>query len=290
MTDKPDVFERALFDLGMAHWSVLAPQPFQIYAQQGGHGALDTARHISVDTWGQLPRALRKESVMVFRLGSPDGERHTFFSLVRAAPERLRDFFLFDADIFPSVPVSTFLPEAGMRDLFPYFVLPELTEGSLVHLAFASGLISHALGLERPASMAAPATGASTYSFLFQPHSKVSEKFEHRNGQVEVDALFIGRRGGRDILFVVEAKARRGGPSLAKHKLVYPVLALAPRVPADMEIVPVYLRAFREQGVVWYMIAECEFPDPRKVPACLDMLRVKSAVRLALPTLVLPPG
>ena len=59
--------------------------------------------------------------------------------------------------------------------------------------------------------------------------------YRHNRGQVEIDSLFIGRRRGEDVLFLLEAK--QSDRSLAKHKLVYPALAVADKVPADIAIV-----------------------------------------------------
>lgn len=53
---------------------------------------------------------------------------------------------------------------------------------------------------------------------------------QHYKGQVEIDALFVGRRNRQETLFVIEAKTSNNFQSLAKHKLVYPVLALSSNV------------------------------------------------------------
>jgi hypothetical protein len=95
---------------------------------------------------------------------------------------------------------------------------------------------------------------------------------EHRIGQVEIDAVCVGRRNGRPHLFILEAKSGTDTRTLARHKLVYPALALAPRVPPDMPIVPVYLRVITEGESVRYHVVECALPDPRVALVSLDQL------------------
>jgi hypothetical protein len=276
-----EMFGPALVSLGDQPWAVLPPQAFQRYLREHKLPERDTASAISVDALDKLAPELRSADVMVLRLGSPDGERHAHFSLIRAAG-RLKDFFLIDAEIFGDTAPITFLPDVSVRSLYPYSVIPEFTETTLVNLAFASGSIGYALGLDLPFPVAAPATGHSTYSFTFLPHSGAPMELRHDNGQVEIDAVFIGRRGGQDILFVVEAKV--GKPStLAKHKLVYPVLALAAHVPRDLPIVPVYVRATSDDRAARYHVVECEFPDPRSHPPSLDGLRARRHSFLSVP-------
>ncbi|WP_163971799.1 DUF6997 domain-containing protein [Oceanobacillus halotolerans] len=127
----------------------------------------------------------------------------------------------------------------------PYKIIPSLTESSLVNLGLSSGLLSAALSLDTNKSISAPATSNSTFTFHFKPHSTIQKEVIHNNGQVEIDALFVEKRLGKDILFVLEAKIDRNSnslSSLSKHKLLYPILALAPNTPEHIEIVPVYLK------------------------------------------------
>lgn len=169
-----------------------------------------------------------------------------------STPGRLREFFLHDDELFGAGEPEPFAPDVPPQSLVAYSALGVLTETSLVNLAFASGLIGEALGLDRPYSTGAPATGSSTYCFAFRPHAAVDRVLEHSKGQVEMDAVFVGRRAGRPHLFVVEAKSGTETRTLAKHKLVYPVLAVAPRV--------------------LYHVTEGRFPDQRTGMPVLDAL------------------
>src|SRR4051794_17804958 len=103
----------------------------------------------------------------------------------------------------------------------------------------------------------APATGQSTFSFDLKPHSSSDTVWRHLRGQVQIDALFVGRRDGEELIFVVEAKHGSYPSSLAKHKLVYPVLAIAPQVSKYLRIVPVYVRVARLDGDLHFFVAEC---------------------------------
>lgn len=270
---KPDVFKPALAQLAAREWGVFGPAPFSEYLRRNGLPLVDTAQTISVDSVDRLAGSLRERQTMVLRLGSPEGSAGTQFALI-STPGRLADFFLLDEQIFTPEPPLTYVPEASLRSLYPYYIMPALTETSLVNLAFASGLLAHALRLEGPGALPAPATGSSTYSFRFRPHAEMAQVLEHVRGQVEVDALFAGRRDGQDCLFIVEAKTGRSGASLAKHKLVYPVLAVATsgRLPAHMQIVPVYLRMVEFEREIQYHVVECRYPDPRRGLTALDAL------------------
>lgn len=266
----PDPFGPALQTMALGGWSLFGPEPFQEYLTEHGLPRRDTAQAISVDFLERLAPSLRTHEVMVLRMGQSGGT--TRFALV-STPGRLRDFFLHDDEVFGDWGPEPFTPEVPPRSLVAYSVLGVRTETSLVNLAFASGLIGEALGLDRPYPTGAPATGSSTYCFKFRPHSAMNTILEHIKGQVEIDAVFVGRREGQPHLFVVEAKSGAETRTLAKHKLVYPVLAVAPKVPAELPIVPVYLRVVDEGERVLYHVTECGFADPRQVTPALDQLK-----------------
>ena len=130
----------------------------------------------------------------------------------------------------------------------------------------------------------APAAGRSTFTFSFQPHSSLPISWTHRNGQVQIDAVFVGRRDEVETVFIVEAKH---GPksSLAKHKLAYPVLAIAPGVSRHLPIVPVYVRVVRLAEDLHFLIAECHMPDPRVGRVALDMVMPHKVSHRVLPQL-----
>jgi hypothetical protein len=270
-------------------WSVFGPQSFQKYAATHGLQAKSTAYYISVNTRSGLDSQLAAQDTMVFRLGA-SGQGNTAFALLKGAPGSISDFFLDTSLLAGQAPARTFLPETAVRDLFPYFLLGTgLTEGSLVNFAFASGALSWALNLDQKCGAPAPAKGNGGYTFDVRPHSLCAITLRHNQGQVDVDAAFLGRRGGTEVLFVLEAKCSEEPDPLAKHKLVYPILALAARVPADIPIVPLYLRVWVDRNALGYEMAECIFPDPRsgKLPG-VDELAVKRVVRFLVPMLSLP--
>lgn len=237
------IFGPALMQMPSGTCVASEPVSFQRYVAENGLRALNTAQYISVDALERLAPELREAQTMVLRLGRAGST--TQFVLVRA-PD-VRDFFLMDVEIFDKGDPVTFTPEMQPEALLPYHVFPQPTETTLVNLAFASGLIGRALGLDKPYPTAAPATGASTYSFDFRPHRMCNNVLHHHEGQVEIDTVFVGGRRGTDHLFVLESKAT-DERSLAKHKLVYPVLALAASRKVAMPIVTVYVRVRAQQG------------------------------------------
>lgn len=267
------VFDPAIASMSAEDQPVFGPIGFRDYLEEHGFPAGRTADRISINDFSALPAALKAANTMVLRLGAGEGGR-TNFALVRV-PD-VRDFFLH----VPSQAPRTFLSRARMRDLIGYALLTP-SETTLVNLAFTSGLLSHALQLDEDDPLAAPARGVLRATFPLLAHSALAEKLEHVRGQIEIDALFVGQRGGRDHLFVIEAK--QSSASLANHKLLYPVIALAETVPSDMPIVPVYLRAERRPDGYLFTVAECECPDPRTTTLALDILAVKRSQALNLP-------
>jgi hypothetical protein len=249
------IFAPALAELQTSGSSTWGPQSFQGYLRANGLSSAKTADKISVQQLSGLDPALRAAHVMVFRLGA-SGHGNTQFGLAHA--HHIQQFFLLDE--LHDGPCSTFVPDVPVSDLFPFQLFGSLTETGGVNLAIASGLLGHALGCDQPHPRVAPATGASTYDFDVRPHAS-SVAWRHVNGQVEIDAVVLGRREQRRILFVIESKHGRPGPltALPKTKLAYPCSAVASRgVPSDIPIVPVYLRSWHPaENYIRFAVAEC---------------------------------
>lgn len=184
------------------------------------------APNISIDSITQLDRSLRMNSMMVFRLGSPKGERHTHFALVKSINSLESDYFILDRDTFEHNETELFVPTVTYMQLFPFMLLPQFTETSMVNFCIASGLLSHAFSLDSGEILSIPATGQSNYSFKVRPHSLIDAVWDHTKGQVEIDAIVTAKRNEKPTLFLIEAKAGKKYDSLAKHKLMYPYLAL----------------------------------------------------------------
>lgn len=272
------VFEPALEELAASKGPLYGPASFRDYVERHD---LDvgprTPRYISVDSIGELAPELREAAVMVLRVGSaPDGTG-TAFVLVDA-PGGIGEFFLRDEAIFSGRPVRQLESPVDRDRLLSFHLLPSLSETSLVNLGLASGVLAEALELDTSGALAPPATGRSTFTFEFRPHSALAEPVTHRQGQVEIDTLFAERRNGELVLFVIEAKTGARG-SLAKHKLVYPAYAVGKGVPPTIEIVPVYLRCRRDGEGVTFDVAECSLPDPRsEVPGVDELVVTRSRV------------
>jgi hypothetical protein len=275
------IFQPALAAMLGQGTAAFGPESFQDYLQRNSLPATNTWRAISIDSIERLPPDLRKAGVMVFRLGSPAGERTTSFALARH-PSGWSDYFLCDASLMGNATPEVFIPSSSLRALYAFQLLPSLTESSLVNLALASGMLAEALALDGPTQAIVPATGQSTFTFEVTPHQGAGVVWQHVRGQVEIDALFVARRGGKEILFLVEAKSGQDSESLAKHKLVYPLLALRDHVPAYLPIVPVYMRAWRADDGLHFCITECQLAPPAGAAVAIADLRPVQTRRLVL--------
>lgn len=279
------VFDPAIVEL-LGCPSFWGPHSFLAYLRDRDLSSnRKTAALISVNSLETLDPSLIVANTMVLRLGQSE-TKGTQFGLVRTDND-LKSFFLIDQEIFGGIDSQTYVPTASRYDLFSFQLLSALSETALVNFAFASGVIRRALSLDDEETTAI-ATGAINSTFKLRPYSKLDVEVTHKNGQVQIDALFIASQGGKHKLFVVEAKAS-GGKSLAKHKLVYPVLALAKRIPHDIEIVPVYVRINRTSQGYQFLIAEGDFSDPRTTSAGIDDLSVIKAHDFTIPFSVIQP-
>jgi hypothetical protein len=279
---RTSIFEPALRELQRSGRAWSEPTSFLDYCERHHLSAPNTAACISVQSLDALDRSLVEAGVMVFRLGRTPGSRSTRFALVRA-PRRLSEFFFIDAELFS----ASILPhplEVGPELLLPFRILGAAVETAAVSLAIASGLLATALQLDAPAPRIAPTTWASTCTFDVRPHELHDIRWQHLEGQVEVDALLFGRVNGEPSLFVVEAKHGRG-TSLAKHKLAYAcAVVMQSPLARGMRVVPVYLRSeIPHPGAIHYRIARCEpLHAPGELPP-VSSFRVAHTAGYALP-------
>ena len=255
-------FTYALAEQPATGFWLYGPEIFRTYC--GRHGVrADTASTISVDHARSLARELREAGTMVLRLGAGHGDGdargQAAFALVRHEDLSLAPFFLIDDDIFTGR-LETFIPDRSMRALFPFGLLPKLSETSLLTLAHASGLMAEALGCDDSSIHMIPATGHGTYSFRFTVGTEQPHVLDHVAGQVEIDSVCIGVRDGRNHVIVTEAKR---GPfdSIAKHKLAYAVWAVRSNIPDDIPILAVYLRVTETEDGLELNVAEPAIDD-----------------------------
>jgi len=272
-------FTKALAEMQASGSWHREPQSFADYLDQNELPKRDTASSISVDSVGKLDPELREARVMVFRLGAEPGQRGTRFALAKAKHSNLSDYFALDDELFSRTVPELFIPSVSYQSLFGFTLLPRFTETSLVNLAVFSGLLGHALRLDKSAIQSAPATGQSVFSFEFRPRADMPITWKHTQGQVEIDAVFAGQRSERPVAIIVESKASDEPDSLAKHKLLYPFLALRPMLPRYMDIVLVYLRAIRTGDAFNFFVAECGVSEDR--PA-IDTLTFSNPRQLVL--------
>lgn len=246
------------------------PEPFVSYLVKHKFQKKDTAVSISVDSIQRLDPELKKAGVMVFRCGVEAGQRHARFALAKSVRADMSDYFLLDQQLFSDIPPELFISPASHQVLFGFTLFPRFSETSLVNLALFSGLLGHALRLDKSIAQSAPATGQSTYTFDFRPRSSEKEPvWQHLNGQVEIDAIFTGYRQGKPVAIIIESKAGDKLDSMAKHKLIYPYLALRPSIPHYMEVLLVYMRAIKQHDGYHFLIAECSVQETQNIAASI---------------------
>ncbi len=159
----PEIFSEALNHMSDPEGRWRNPESFQGYVSRLGVEARNTARHISIQSLNELAPELRDNNVMVFRLGSPSGSRHTYFALAKAI-SGWDDYFLFDEELFESVEIEKIPVNWGADELIPFTALSKLTETSHVNLALVSGVFESALDLTLN-GVSIPATGRSSHTF-----------------------------------------------------------------------------------------------------------------------------
>ena len=252
------IFYAAVHEMNAKGLSIYGPKSFKAYMRENKLPEKGTAANISVDSIEKLNLELRENKLMILRLGAKKGERETSFVLVRLS-NSWSDFFLIDKDLTNDIKPTLFISQMSQRELFPFQLLPKLTETSMVNLAIGSGLIAEAIGLDKGSANTTFATGQSTFTFDFKAVEQSSETLTHQNGQVEIDALLLGRRKGEETLVIIEAKhGKSQGQSLAKHKLFYPVQALKNSVPSYVKVLPIYLKTWIEDYDIHFLVTECE--------------------------------
>ncbi len=245
------------------------PKEFITYCREiNFNNTKKTAEYISLDFFEKLPKELKDNNVMVLRMG---GGQKTNFVLFKTE-NNLKNFFLHDKDLFDDISPKTFMPRVEMRELIPYYLMPTRSETTFVNFALSTGVFHKALGLDGNSKITMPATGKSTFTFDVKIHSSIDKIFHHKSGQVEIDGIFLGQREDQDCIFVLEAKNSEKYHSLSKHKLVYPILSIAQSVPADIKIVPVYMKSVEHKDFFEFKIAECNFLDPRQELEGIDKI------------------
>jgi len=236
------------------------PRPYKEYKHLNGitSNAM-TASILSIDYFDRLDSELRENNLMVFRLGSVAGNAGTNFALA-SAKNGFEDYFLFDELLLSKAEQISYGLE-NPESYSAFKLLPKLTETSLVNLSLASGVLQNALGIDTGGYQHIPATCQSTFSFPVKPHKDLDIIWQHQNGQVEIDALFCGYRNGKKELYLVESKFGQSHNTLAKHKLVYPYLAIKASLSESINIVPIYLKTKIEGNSINFMVTECRFKD-----------------------------
>lgn len=279
------IFEYALEEMAAKKLMTYGPISFKKYIEDYKLSSRQPAPNISIDSVSKLDVLLRQHAMMVFRLGSPKGEKYSYFALAKSIGG-LSDYFIIDNEVFDPNTAEFFVPTATYRQLFPFALLPNFTETSVVNFCIASGLLSHALKIDRSELPSVPATGRGIYTFKVKPHCNINTEWDHIKGQVEIDAIITANRTGSPILFLIEAKAGTRLDSLGKHKLMYPFLSLFRKIPPYMQIIPVYLKAVMGQEEIHIYIAECETDQSKRQIPTIAGLTVRKATHYVMQSVI----
>ncbi|MFZ5950859.1 MAG: DUF6997 domain-containing protein [Candidatus Rifleibacteriota bacterium] len=237
----------------------------QHQADSGIKGERRTQATLSIHSLSSLNKALKAAHLMIFRLGYPKSQRDVYFGLAKSFSPDWSDYFFLDENIFQATKTEIFKPKIAPERLLAFKIVPAATESSIVNLSIASGAMAYALGLD-DLDIVIPGTCQSTFSFSFSPHSQINTIWDHQNGQVEIDGLFIGRRNGKKIIFFIESKTDNS-TNLAKHKIFYPMLSSKHKIPKGMGVSGVYLRGKILLDKVILQICECEYQGDFFSPA-----------------------
>lgn len=169
-------YDPGLEEMERTGQSVFGPVSFRSYCSLFAipKGPGQTAATISLDAFQNVPGAMRQREVMVFRLGRDANNHSTQFIFVHV-PENFRDLFVFETDIVPHTGTEVFSHHSASQ-IQPFFWWPSLTERGLLNLAFASGFLRQALGLEESV---VPVTTQSTFTFQLRIHSIINQTFTY---------------------------------------------------------------------------------------------------------------
>ena len=101
------IFRFALEEMRATNNKEYKPCSFQGYLSKNNLSNKDTAQNISIDSLKKLDRELRTNNTMVFRLGSQQGDKGTYFGLAKCV-NGWNDYFLIDEEIFGNLEQKLF--------------------------------------------------------------------------------------------------------------------------------------------------------------------------------------
>ena len=273
------MFELAIKELYESDSYVSRPESFQNYKKRANIKIknIRTAQMLSIYAIKDLQKELFDANCTIFRLGSPKGESYTHFAIAKYYND-WSDYFLIDDDIFSNNEVQYVIDNKEVKYLFK--LLQVLSESALVNLSLASGVLYKALNIKTDYQNIIPAVSAGSFTFDFKPLSNSNCRLTHHQGQVEIDSFFIAERNNIKNLFIVEAKLTnkkikgKKRYSLAKHKLLYPILAMKNNIPSTLNVIPVYIRfIINNNSSINIHIIECSIPRVKDEFGALDQLK-----------------
>lgn len=276
----PDVFPAAIAEMAARDAAVYGPLPFGDYLARNSLTA-PTAPSIAVDSLRRLAPSLRDNGIMVFGLGGAPGERGPAFALARCVGG-WSDYFFDDRELQNDARDCGIVEPENPHQVELLLATLGPAEPTLLSVAAGSGLLRRALELDDGCAVV-PAAGRGRFTFDVRAHEAYPDVWQHRAGPVEIDGVFVGRRGGVETVFVIAARASRQPDSLAKHPLAYAALATLQALPTGSTVVPVYVRALKSAKSVRYLVAECHPVGLGTEPFAIAALRARRAALTTLP-------
>ena len=113
------MFERAIADMRAKESMTSGPVPFRSYSSGTSNQNAIPAPWIAKDSLESLAPELKNARTMVFRLGSPSGEKHTHFALARCVKD-WGDYFLLDEILCGATRPQFFLPAVAADALVSF--------------------------------------------------------------------------------------------------------------------------------------------------------------------------
>ncbi len=171
-------------------------------------------------------------------------------------------------------------------------MLPSFSETALVNFSLSSGLLYDFLKIKNNKNIFT-VNSSGNYTFNFKPLSNFDTFLTHNRGAVEIDSFFIAKRNNVKHLFIIEAKMIRTGrggglqhKSLAKHKLLYPILSIKDNISENITVTPVYIRFIQNNKIgsedfkkITIKLVECKIPFINGIFGALDELKpVRSSI------------
>ncbi len=138
------------------------------------------------------------------------------------------DFFTTHKQMFGNCVQKKVVSNANPQDILGFKLMnwAMKAEQGLAHLMVATTAIHQALNLDQPYSKVMPATAKTNADdsrpFFVKNTDNSGNNYKFgRRGQIEIDLVETGKKGGKQQVFVIEAKSDTGRTDIANWKFLY---------------------------------------------------------------------